>query len=921
MGHDVVVASGPEVTAATISLVDVLVVGADQVREKSEWFSRLRAQIRAAEVSVLGMAATTEDEELSPLLEIGVDDYLVAPFHSRDVRARVELLERRSYAFMRRQTHEESARGEIERLAAIIQTQNDIALAGLDLDVVMRLISERAMILCGAGGAAVGLIEGEEMYYRVCTGYSTQFQGARVPVSSTMAGASVLRGEVMRSDDTERDPRVNAPVARHYKIRSMLNVPLKRDNQTVGVLSIAAQVPYAFVDSDERTLELMAGLLGAAMGNAAEHAAKQALMTEVASIVTALQESQHLFDSFLNNNPALAYMKDEAGRRVFANEPFRRFFGLPPGVDVSTIPDEGIMPPETVKHLQEQDELAFKSGQPSVSESVISTPEGEPRQFLTYRFIARDSSGQRFLGGVAFDITERKAAEEALRRSEESFRALIEGSPEAIFVHRGGPLLYVNPAACAFLRLSANELVGRSLLDFVLPEDRTVAASTLDGMSGRGGPRVREIRFQPPTGGVMTAEISSLRLVFAGQPATLVSARDLTERRQIQARLVVADRLASVGTLAAGVAHEINNPLAFVISNLGFLSDELTRLSPPPGARQDSREDWRSVLAEAREGADRVRQIVRQLKAFSRPDEERVEAVDLHAVLDSAVMLAANEIKHRARLKREYGPVPKVMGNDGRLCQVFLNLVVNAAQAIAEGAVSQNEIRLVTRMGWDGASVMVEVVDTGSGISEENLSRIFDPFFTTKPVGVGTGLGLSICHGIITNLGGYIHVESKVGKGTTVRVLLPPARDSSFVAKPSAPTQAPPVRRGRVLIVDDEPAVGRALRRILREHDVELATSGRQALEKLTADSSFHVVVCDVMMPDLSGKDLYETIQQGGSGLDKRFVFVSGGAFTPGAREFLARVPNPTLEKPFDEAAVKRVVRELVMNQLAATGS
>ncbi len=778
MGHDVVVASGPEVTAATISLVDVLVVGADQVREKSEWFSRLRAQIRAAEVSVLGMAANTEDEEISPLLEIGVDDYLVAPFHPRDVRARVELLERRSYAFMRRQTHEESARGEIERLAAIIQTQNDIALAGLDLDVVMRLISERAMILCGAGGAAVGLIEGEEMYYRVCTGYSTQFQGARIPVASTMAGSSVLRGEVMRSDDTERDPRVNAPVARRHKIRSMLNVPLKRDNQTVGVLSIAAQVPYAFVDSDERTLELMAGLLGAAMGNAAEHAAKQALMTEVASIVTALQESQHLFDSFLNNNPALAYMKDEAGRRVFANEPFRRFFGLPPGVDVSTIPDESIMPPETVKQLQEQDELAFKSGQPSVSESVISTPEGEPRQFLTYRFIARDSSGQRFLGGVAFDITERKAAEEALRRSEESFRALIEGSPEAIFVHRGGPLLYVNPAACAFLRLSANELVGRSLLDFVLPEDRTIAASTLDGMSGRGGPRVREIRFQPPTGGVMTAEISSLRLVFAGQPATLVSARDLTERRQIQARLVVADRLASVGTLAAGVAHEINNPLAFVISNLSFLTEELHAISALlPQGRLDELEE---VLEETNEGVNRVRLIVQDLKTFSRGDEEQPTAVDLNRVINSALALARGELRHRATVVKDVNEVPLVEGSEARLGQVVLNLLINAAHAIPQGQPDKNEIRVSLRAENDHA--IVEVKDTGCGMSAEVLSRIFDPFFTTKPVGVGTGLGLSICHGIITGFGGEISATSEPGKGSIFRISLPAYRKSRLKA-------------------------------------------------------------------------------------------------------------------------------------------
>jgi PAS domain S-box-containing protein len=516
-----------------------------------------------------------------------------------------------------------------------------------------------------------------------------------------------------------------------------------------------------------------------------------------------------------------------------------------------------------------------------------------------------DASGRCVaVEGLARDITERRQAEEALKLSEASFRILIEGVPEPAAIQREGRIVYANSALVNSLGFQRpRELVGRRLEEFLVDEPPSPEGVTplLTG----------ERRLRRQDGKVQVAEFASLPLLFDGQPAVVCIARDVTEQRQLQTRLSLADRMASMGTLAAGIAHEINNPLAFVITNLGFLSEELAR-------QPTLREEPRSLLNEARDGAERVRRIVHQLKTFSRPDEERLEPVDPHAVLDSAAVLAANEIRHRARLVREYGPVPRVLGDEGRLCQVFLNLMVNAAHAIPEGAAERNEIRLVTRVGADGR-VVVEVRDTGGGIPKDVLGRIFDPFFTTKPVGVGTGLGLAICHGIVTRMGGDITVESEPGRGTTVRVVLP-ATEARAVPeqKPvqAAPTAAP--QRGRVLIVDDEPAVGRALRRILREHDVELATSGRQALERLRADSSFHAVLCDVMMPDLGGKDLYEAVRSGGTGLEQRFVFVSGGAFTPGAREFLARVPNTTLEKPFDEAAVKRVVRELVLQNPAS---
>jgi two-component system, cell cycle sensor histidine kinase and response regulator CckA len=532
--------------------------------------------------------------------------------------------------------------------------------------------------------------------------------------------------------------------------------------------------------------------------------------------------------------------------------------------------------------------------------------------------------------GIARDITERREVEEALKLSEASFRILLEGVPDAAAIQREGRIVYANMALVSALGFDRpDQLVGRTLAQFIEDDVEEVPGPPPDP-SGIKGMVTGERRLVRRDGKTRVAELVSLPLLFDGAPAVVSIARDVTEQRQFQARLTLADRLASVGTLAAGIAHEINNPLAFVISNLSFLSEEMRRsqlsleasgISGPlaPGApRQRSRAEmdlveWQEVLSEAYEGAERVRQIVRQLKTFSRPDEERLSPVDVHQVLDSVVMMAANEIRHRAQLHKDFGAVPMVLANESRLSQVFLNLVVNAAQAIPEGDAHHNTIRLVTRR-LDPGRVLIEVQDSGSGIPREALGRIFDPFFTTKPVGVGTGLGLSICHGIITNLGGEITVESELGKGTTFKVVLP-SLEPRTRPRPQALTPAPMdmQRRGRVLVVDDEPGVGKVLRRILKEHEVEVAAGGRQALERLQREPDhFDAVLCDVMMPDLGGKDLYEAVRRTHSGLERRFIFVSGGAFTANAREFLEAIPNPKLEKPFNEPALRQIVQELV---------
>ncbi|WP_152621831.1 sensor histidine kinase [Archangium violaceum] len=244
----------------------------------------------------------------------------------------------------------------------------------------------------------------------------------------------------------------------------------------------------------------------------------------------------------------------------------------------------------------------------------------------------------------------------------------------------------------------------------------------------------------------------------------------LQQLQAAQSQLLFADRLATVGQLAAGVGHELNNPLAFVLSNLNYAQQVVTEMeaAPTPVERRELLE----ALADAREGAERVRLIVRDLRMLSHPDDREMGPVDLVKVVRSAAKMAAHEIRGRARLVQAVENVPPVQGNSARLCQVFLNLLINAAHAIAPGAVERHEIKLSARV--DGAHrVTVEVHDTGSGIPKDKLERVFEPFFTTKPAGEGSGLGLSVCKSIISAHGGDISVDSEPGQGTTFRVSLP----------------------------------------------------------------------------------------------------------------------------------------------------
>jgi signal transduction histidine kinase/ActR/RegA family two-component response regulator len=384
------------------------------------------------------------------------------------------------------------------------------------------------------------------------------------------------------------------------------------------------------------------------------------------------------------------------------------------------------------------------------------------------------------------------------------------------------------------------------------------------------------------------------------------------ELRLLRDQLVVADRRSAVGTLSAGVAHEINNPLAYITANTQFALQELRRMREDfLTLRPEGESDWDEVvnaLTEASDGCSRVQHIVLSLKSFSCGDDGRQQAIELVSSLKTAINMASNEIRHRARLVHEPSPQVRVEANEVRLAQVFLNLLINAAQAIAPGAVEDNEIRISTRQGPEG-DVRVSITDTGSGMTPEVRERLFTPFFTTKPIGVGTGLGLSVCQGLVRGMGGHIEVRSEPGRGSTFTVVLPAATGPSgnVVAHPA--TSLRPAR-ARLLVVDDEPRVGISLRRALsREHEVVLASGGREALARLCQGAPFDVILCDLMMPEMNGMELFAELERLHPAQASRVLFLTGGAVTEQGRAFVEEHSERVLLKPMDMDALRERLR------------
>lgn len=492
-----------------------------------------------------------------------------------------------------------------------------------------------------------------------------------------------------------------------------------------------------------------------------------------------------------------------------------------------------------------------------------------------------------------------------------------------VIVDADRTVMFCNPAACALLRDDCEAIVGEPFPHPVPEEGKPGAVSITN-----------------PDGEVTQLTATAILTIWDGREATIIQLQPAL-RPSVPPSMspsappmrVSEDRLRAVGRLAAGLAHEVNNPLTFVLANLESLREshqairrfvrqlsvELSTkeaITPQSFARisedanlQEILDDAADMLTDCYKGTHRIQDIARSLGTFSRADDDRAEKVDLTKVVDDACAMVFNQIRYRARLVKRFEPIPTVAVFPGRIAQALVNLLTNAAEAIEGGPYDQH--RIVVSTHSNESHVIVSVRDSGSGVSEEHRERIFASGFTTKAHRGGMGLGLASCARIAEEHGGCVEVHHLL-EGTRFDLKIPIETGLTVVEqrRDSRSISEVPTTRSRLLIVDDDAMVLSALRRRLcRRYDVVTVLGGVEALALLAADPEFDSIICDLMMPKVDGKSLYDSIKKENAELAERIVFMSGGAFTPRLRRFAASVSNPVLQKPLGREELEAILR------------
>jgi len=518
---------------------------------------------------------------------------------------------------------------------------------------------------------------------------------------------------------------------------------------------------------------------------------------------------------------------------------------------------------------------------------------------------------------IATDITERRRADEALRVSEASYRAIFDAAEDAIFVHDldTGAIVDANPKACAAFGYTRDELrhldlgeLGSGTSPYTGEEARRLLQRAAAGEELRiewhGRHRNGELRWH---------EVYGKRVTIGGQDRILSLARDITDKRRAAEELArqreslyQREKLAALGSLLAGVAHELNNPLSVVVARAVLLEEQGDVKA-------------RAAAQKIRTAAERCARIVRTFLAMARQQQPERGPVAINDVVTDALDIAAYAVRTSSiHVTVELAhDVPLIFADADQLHQVLLNLIINAQQSLQEHP-APRRLRVTTAFDAAAGVVRVSVADNGPGIPPALRARIFEPYFTTKPIGIGTGVGLAVSLGIAEAHGGTLAVDCPPEGGAVFTVSLPVGTLATADVA-SASTWAAGTRRRTILVVDDEAEIREALADILlgERHRVVTATSGREALERLSS-GHFDVILTDIRMPDIDGRALYQEIERRWPGRARRVVFVTGDTLASALREFVHASGRPVIEKPFLPSEVRRVIAELADGDVPA---
>jgi PAS domain S-box-containing protein len=629
-------------------------------------------------------------------------------------------------------------------------------------------------------------------------------------------------------------------------------------------------------------------------------------ITESRRVRAELQTAEAHYRRLVANAPYAIYAIDPDGRFTEVNaaacEMLQRDARDLIGMDVAEI----VLPED--RHIAEESLRSKRDREVERTEFELrlARPSGEIVHVHVRSSVIEEDGRVVGSHGIARDITEERARNERMQILSMALENLDEGVSIARF---DGQLIYANAAHGRLLGFDPGaEVLPNSLMFAVDETGREELTEILRTAAEKGHWFGRVQRRRLNDGTIVPVEMILGRVDREAGTSLLFSiARDITQQLEQEERLRRAERLASLGTLIGGVAHELNNPL-HAITNF-------TQLLLMEQREEQEREDLEIMLREAQ----RMAKIVSDLRLIARRTHESTserEHVDLNGIVEHVLRtrgysMKTRNIDVRLDLGRELAPV---LGDPGELEQVILNLVVNAEQAMVQ---KSGERRLTLRTRETPGVVVLEVTDNGPGIPKHLLERIFDPFFTTKGPGEGTGLGLSLVHTITTEHGGEIRVENEPGGGARFRIELP-AADEGVVASPAAGEEPEPARILRVLVVDDEESVRRAVVRYLRRrgHEVREATEGEEALRMIAQEEthgSFDVILSDLRMPGLGGEKLMQRLRERGGDLARRVVFLTGDAASPDAARLLASAETPVLIKPTSLTEIGRVLEQHAM--------